>query len=303
MSEPLRIVDDPEAGEDLRALLEAAEPPQALGTADRDELRRRLRDVPLRGRQVVDPDEAERVIEGRWLWAAVALAAAALLAIGLLSGRDDDAMQADLESVDEESSQRPGPAPALPGAAPSPRELRPDPVSLPEEVREPAPPEPSQGPDEASSPAEEGPREETQLQETPRPSRREREPERPQGTPPARGEVEEAAAEEAPTEEAQPTPAQDEPTEEDHLTTESDLVTEARRQLTASPARALEILDEHARRFRGGQLAGERELLALEALRRLGRSEARRERARAFLRTFPVSPHRALVEEIAAGRR
>ena len=57
----------------------------------------------------------------------------------------------------------------------------------------------------------------------------------------------------------------------------------ARASLGASPAGALAITEEHAARFPGGKLAVERELLAIDALRRLGRAGEARARGEALL--------------------
>lgn len=67
--------------------------------------------------------------------------------------------------------------------------------------------------------------------------------------------------------------------ERDTLAGELALVGRARANLDADPQSALAALDEHARRFPKGKLAMERELLALDALDRLGRSAEARERA------------------------
>ena len=72
---------------------------------------------------------------------------------------------------------------------------------------------------------------------------------------------------------------------DDSLAAELALVGRGRSALASDPAAALQDLDEHARRYPNGQLAIERELLALDALERLGRrAEARRRAERLLVR-------------------
>ena len=68
------------------------------------------------------------------------------------------------------------------------------------------------------------------------------------------------------------------------VTAEAALLEQARRLLASDPARALTILDEHAKRFSKGSLGVEREVLAVDALVHAGlqrEAEARAERLRA----------------------
>lgn len=58
---------------------------------------------------------------------------------------------------------------------------------------------------------------------------------------------------------------------------------------------ALAPLREARRRFPGGILAQERDALWVEALARSGRSAEASDRARAFLREYPISPYADLV--------
>ncbi len=69
------------------------------------------------------------------------------------------------------------------------------------------------------------------------------------------------------------------PVHPDALAREIALIDAGREQLTSAPARALAALDQHRRQFPIGQLAAERELLAVEVLRRLGRPDDARRRA------------------------
>jgi hypothetical protein len=65
----------------------------------------------------------------------------------------------------------------------------------------------------------------------------------------------------------------------DTLASELSLIDAARATLTSDPAATLMKLAEHQRLFPSGKLAIERELLALDALARLGRSAEESERA------------------------
>ena len=77
----------------------------------------------------------------------------------------------------------------------------------------------------------------------------------------------------------------------DTLVWETALVDAARRDLAAAPAQALASLETHRREFRHGQLAAEREFLAVEALRRLGRTGEARQRATELQAHYPNSSY------------
>lgn len=81
---------------------------------------------------------------------------------------------------------------------------------------------------------------------------------------------------------------------------EVDLLRRAQAVLATQPARALALTSEHQRRFRGGALAEEREALAIEALRRLGRTQEAQRRAAQFQRRYPQSVHASRVLGTAA---
>jgi hypothetical protein len=74
----------------------------------------------------------------------------------------------------------------------------------------------------------------------------------------------------------------------------------ARQQLASDPAGALALTDEHARRFSNGTLVPEREVLAIEALARLGRTSEARARLAAFRERYPQSPHLARLDTLVA---
>jgi hypothetical protein len=68
---------------------------------------------------------------------------------------------------------------------------------------------------------------------------------------------------------------------------ELELLTAAQDAIDRAPQRALGLLEEHARFYPNGSFAQERESLAIDALRKLGRTSAAQERARAFVVRFP----------------
>jgi hypothetical protein len=68
--------------------------------------------------------------------------------------------------------------------------------------------------------------------------------------------------------------------------------------LDSDPAGALKLTEEHARRFPSGTLAPEREVLAIEALARLGRSPEARQRLDALRARFPNATNTARLETL-----
>jgi hypothetical protein len=73
----------------------------------------------------------------------------------------------------------------------------------------------------------------------------------------------------------------------DPLAQEAALLERARAALSASPAQALALAEAHAARFPGGMLRMERDLVAIDALHRLGRTDEARARAKALLARAP----------------
>lgn len=71
--------------------------------------------------------------------------------------------------------------------------------------------------------------------------------------------------------------------------TEAELLEQARAAMKVDPARALQRANEHAARFPGGVLVQEREVIAIQALRTLGRNGDADRRAQAFAKAFPGS--------------
>jgi len=70
------------------------------------------------------------------------------------------------------------------------------------------------------------------------------------------------------------------------------LLARARRVLPSRAEAALALSEEHAQLYPHGTLAEEREVLAIEALRKLERGAEAERRMRAFLRAFPSSSQR-----------
>lgn len=80
------------------------------------------------------------------------------------------------------------------------------------------------------------------------------------------------------------------------------LLTRARRLLPSRPETSLALSREHAQLYPRGALAEEREVLAIEALLKLGRASQARERARAFVRHFPGSSQRGRLDALLVGK-
>jgi hypothetical protein len=85
-------------------------------------------------------------------------------------------------------------------------------------------------------------------------------------------------------------------------TSEAELLERAQQALVQHPSQALALATEHQRRFSAGVLAEEREVIAVEALRRLGRERAARERAAVFAAKYPNSVHRSRVQATPAAQ-
>jgi hypothetical protein len=73
---------------------------------------------------------------------------------------------------------------------------------------------------------------------------------------------------------------------------EAELLQRAQALLARNPARALALADQHAKQFPQGQLAQEREVIRIEALRRLARSDEAEKIENDFDHDFPESAHR-----------
>lgn len=86
------------------------------------------------------------------------------------------------------------------------------------------------------------------------------------------------------------------PSAEHRSLNEAELLERARRALTSDPARALALTRLHQAQFPRGALAQEREVIAIDALRRLGRGDEAGQRASRFGQQYPGSAHRRAVE-------
>ncbi len=84
------------------------------------------------------------------------------------------------------------------------------------------------------------------------------------------------------------------------VTREHVLLERARRVASSDPASALALAEEHARVAPDGVLAPEREVVAIEALRALGRHEEASQRLAAFIARHPGSPY---LERLGSSRR
>jgi len=77
---------------------------------------------------------------------------------------------------------------------------------------------------------------------------------------------------------------------------EASFLKRAKVSLAADPGRALRMAEEHPSRYPHGGLIQEREVIAIEALIRLGRTEEARARAATFHSLYPQSAHRIHID-------
>ena len=80
--------------------------------------------------------------------------------------------------------------------------------------------------------------------------------------------------------------------------TELDLLGRARSALASDPSIALAIADAAAARFPAGALAQEREMIAIDALTRLGRTPDASARAASFVERYPTSAYRPRIDSL-----
>jgi hypothetical protein len=85
---------------------------------------------------------------------------------------------------------------------------------------------------------------------------------------------------------------------EDPLTRESNLINAANAALARDPQEALAQLARHEREFPRGQHAEDREFVAVQALRDLGRNAEARTRAQSLIARFPDSPLRGRAQRL-----
>ena len=79
---------------------------------------------------------------------------------------------------------------------------------------------------------------------------------------------------------------------------EIELLRDARLALKQAPARALTLVEAHARAYPAGKLTQERELIGISALVALGRRTAALSRGARFQHDFPKSPYRDQVQQL-----
>jgi hypothetical protein len=89
----------------------------------------------------------------------------------------------------------------------------------------------------------------------------------------------------------------------DPLAEEAALLERARASLGGSPAEALALTGEHASRFPAGKLGMEREIVAIDALRRLGRRDEARARGEALRARVQGSLYEDRVRKLLEGLR
>jgi hypothetical protein len=75
------------------------------------------------------------------------------------------------------------------------------------------------------------------------------------------------------------------------------LLDQARASLAGNPSRALALTEEHRRRFPKGALSQEREVIAIDALKKLGRSGEAKQRGDTFSAENPDTIHRRTITE------
>jgi hypothetical protein len=81
------------------------------------------------------------------------------------------------------------------------------------------------------------------------------------------------------------------------LPSEASLLERAQTLLRSDPARALALAERHATLYPSGHLVQEREVIRIEALRKLGRTDQAAKAGRDFARDFPDSAHKKKIED------
>lgn len=200
-------------------------------------------------------------------WKGVAAATAALVSVGV--------------AVTTLSSPSSSP-PAAPAAAPSSAPARAQATVSPARSVAPAP-EPPPAPEATAAPSSSAPSVARVMPSSPRVSSNEVAP--------------------APSAVPEPLPSAPPPVVEpaDSLAREAQLLEAARGMLARNPSGALAKLDEHAATFPRGKLGLEREFLAVDALRRAGRTGEARARGEALLSRSRGSLYEARVQKMLDG--
>jgi TolA-binding protein len=118
-----------------------------------------------------------------------------------------------------------------------------------------------------------------------------------------------SAATEQPAEPAPQSPKQAQPAEpatagdsaKKAAPPEASLLQAAQSALKTDPHRALALVEEHRRLYPHGALSQEREVIAIEALTRLGRTSEARKKANDFKQRYPDSAHESKVGATVEG--
>ena len=84
----------------------------------------------------------------------------------------------------------------------------------------------------------------------------------------------------------------------DTLAEENALIDPIRGKVESDPSAVLTAAESHRKRFPNGQLAADREYLAIRALEKLGRKSDATTRGEAFLARFPESPYAIYVRKL-----
>ncbi len=100
----------------------------------------------------------------------------------------------------------------------------------------------------------------------------------------------------APILEKPPVDRKSEPSNASAKPSEAELLQQAQRLLKSNPTKALALTREHQRLYPRGVLVQEREVIAIEALSRLGRKSAAEDRAGEFESKYPGSAHEKKIE-------
>lgn len=77
---------------------------------------------------------------------------------------------------------------------------------------------------------------------------------------------------------------------------ETELLSQAQQALASNPALALRLCGEHAKHHPAGALGQEREVIAIDALMRLGRGAEAKARGEAFKQRYPSSGHNRRID-------
>jgi hypothetical protein len=89
----------------------------------------------------------------------------------------------------------------------------------------------------------------------------------------------------------------------DRKPSEASLLDAARKALQSNPKQALALTDEHRALYPNGMLVQEREVIAIEALRRMGATDAADQRNRAFGAAYPTTIHGREVQTESGGEK